>query len=121
MRPAVYILASKEQGALYVGVTSDIVGEMGRLRAGKANGLASRRGVTRLVYMENCEDMLAAVAREQQLTRWVRAWKITLIEEGNPSWRDLAVDLGLPPLRRSIRSWRFGWMTKRGREDEGRA
>ena len=96
--PAVYILASQKRGTLYIGVTSDPVGRIHQHRENLTRGFTSRYGVKRLVYIEFCETMDAAISREKQLKRWHRPWKINLIEATNPDWRDLALDYGLEPL-----------------------
>ena len=97
-QPCVYILASQKYGTLYIGVTSDLVGRLYQHRALGAQGFTSRYGVYRLVRFEMFEDMPTAIAREKQLKRWHRQWKINLIESENPQWADLAPGLGLPPL-----------------------
>jgi putative endonuclease len=96
--PCVYILASREYGTLYVGVTSDLIGRLWQHRAGEAKGFTSRYGVHRLVRFEQFGTMHEAISREKQLKRWHRQWKISLIESENPHWADLAVGIGLPPL-----------------------
>ena len=96
--PCVYILASRHYGTLYIGVTSDLIGRMWQHRNDALPGFTSRHAVHRLVHFEVFGDMIGAIAREKQLKRWHRQWKINLIEAGNPHWADLAVSLGLPPL-----------------------
>ena len=91
--PCVYILASDRAGTLYVGVTSDLIGRVWQHRRGVVEGFTKRYGVHRLVYYEPLETMEQAILREKQLKRWNRAWKIRLIEERNPDWRDLFEDL----------------------------
>ena len=97
-QPCVYILASREYGTLYIGVTSHLVGRIWRHRTGQLRGFTSRYRVYRLVRFEQFETMYDAISREKQLKRWHRQWKINLIESENPRWIDLAVGLGLPPL-----------------------
>src|SRR3712207_5476042 len=97
-QPCVYILASQPRGTVYVGVTSDLLGRLHEHRGGDIRGFTSRYGVSRLVRLEMFEDMTSAIAREKQLKRWHRPWKINLIEQDNPHWIDLAVDLGFDPL-----------------------
>jgi putative endonuclease len=97
-QPCVYILASRPRGTLYVGVTSDLIGRLYRHREGTLPGFTSRYGVSRLVRVELLGDMASAIAREKQLKRWHRQWKINLIEQDNPHWIDLAIDLGFAPL-----------------------
>ncbi|MFL9840548.1 GIY-YIG nuclease family protein [Sphingomonas sp. ST-64] len=96
--PCVYILASGYNGTLYVGVTSDLPGRIVQHRAGTFDGFTKRYGVTRLVWYEVGGTMESAIAREKQVKRYRRAWKMNLIERDNPRWDDLAVGLGLPPL-----------------------
>jgi len=96
--PAVYVLASQKRGTLYTGVTSQPVGRMIQHRDELIEGFTSKYGVKRLVHIEFFGDMENAILREKQLKRWHRQWKINLIEEGNPGWRDLALDYGLEPL-----------------------
>jgi putative endonuclease len=97
-QPCVYILASREYGTLYVGVTSDLIARLWQHRKGEVKGFTSRYAVYRLVRIEQFETMHDAISRENQLKRWHRQWKINLIESENPQWVDLAVGLGLPPL-----------------------
>jgi putative endonuclease len=88
-QPAVYILASKRNGTLYVGVTSDFVGRVSEHKQGLVDGFTKKYWVHRLVYIEFHDTMDEAIAREKRLKRWKRAWKIELIEKTNPIWRDL--------------------------------
>tara|TARA_B100000614_G_scaffold232035_1_gene226414 strand:+ start:378 stop:668 length:291 start_codon:yes stop_codon:yes gene_type:complete len=88
-RPCVYILASQPNGTLYVGVTSDLPGRVWQHRNDLANGFTKRYGVHRLVYVEAHDTMEDAILREKRIKKWRRAWKIRLIEESNPEWRDL--------------------------------
>ncbi len=87
--PAVYILASKRQGTLYIGVTSHLIQRIFQHREHAVKGFTSEYDVDRLVYFELHGSMEAAIQREKQLKKWNRAWKIRLIEEGNPEWRNL--------------------------------
>ncbi len=98
LSPCTYILASQPRGTLYIGVTSDIERRLSEHRLGDMPGFTARYGVKRLVWLEYAGDMDAAIAREKQLKRWRRAWKVNLIEAGNPEWHDLGEDLGFPPL-----------------------
>ncbi len=93
--PCVYILASQKRGTLYIGVTSDLPARMYQHRNGTTGGFTTRYNVHRLVHFEMLDDMPDAIAREKQLKRWHRNWKINLIEELNPEWNDLAVGLGI--------------------------
>jgi putative endonuclease len=88
-QPCVYILASQRNGTLYVGVTSDLVKRVWEHKNDAVDGFTRKYGVHDLVYYELHADMLAAITREKQLKKWDRAWKIELIETGNPEWRDL--------------------------------
>lgn len=97
-QPAVYILASVRNGTLYIGVTSNLMGRIVQHRDGLTGGFTKRYGVKRLVWFQMADTMDAAITREKQLKVWRRAWKIELIETGNPTWRDLAEDLGFDPL-----------------------
>ncbi len=87
--PAVYILASKPYGTLYVGVTSDLNQRMAKHVQGLFDGFTKKYGVHRLVYYEMHETMPSAIRREKRLKRWNRPWKYRLIEQMNPEWRDL--------------------------------
>ena len=88
-QPAVYILATRHMGTLYTGVTSNLVRRCWEHRREVAQGFTQRYGVHRLVFFELHDTMGAAIAREKQLKHWERAWKIRLIEEANPEWKDL--------------------------------
>jgi len=96
--PCVYILASRRNGTIYVGVTSDLVGRLHQHRTGAFSGFTSKHQVFRLVHFEMLADMEAAIAREKQLKNWRRAWKIALIEKNNATWEDLAIALGFEPV-----------------------
>ncbi|WP_303905065.1 GIY-YIG nuclease family protein [Thiohalomonas denitrificans] len=89
MQPAVYILASRRNGTLYVGVTSDLVKRVWEHRNNVSEGFTKKYRVHRLVYFELHEDMVGAIVREKRLKKWNRAWKLALIEKDNPEWRDL--------------------------------
>ena len=97
-QPCVYILASRSMGTLYIGITSNLMQRVHQHRSGTLPGFASRYAVHCLVRIEHYDDMHAAIAREKQLKRWHRQWKIGLIESENPQWRDLAVELGFPAI-----------------------
>ena len=92
-QPSVYILASKPHGTLYIGVTSNLVARIYQHKADLVAGFSQRYSVHRLVYIELHQEMYAALAREKQLKRWKRAWKVRLIEEKNPQWQDLYPEL----------------------------
>lgn len=86
---AVYILASKQNGTLYVGVTSNLPGRVWQHKNGVVEGFTTEYGVDRLVYFEMHESAESAIRREKQIKKWNRKWKLRLIEEMNPAWRDL--------------------------------
>jgi putative endonuclease len=88
-QPAVYILASKRHGTLYIGVTSDLQKRTWEHKRNLVDGFTKRYGVHRLVYYELHGDMMAAISREKQIKKWNRAWKLELIEKQNPDWKDL--------------------------------
>jgi putative endonuclease len=85
----VYILASKPNGTLYVGVTNDIVRRVHQHRKGEGSEFVEEYDVTRLVHLERFDDIEAAIRREKQLKAWKREWKLALIRDHNPTWRDL--------------------------------
>ncbi len=86
----VYILASKPNVTLYIGMTSDLVSRLWQHRNHVVDGFTDRYGVTRLVWYEVHETAESAIAREKQLKKWRRAWKVQLLSETNPAWDDLA-------------------------------
>ncbi len=94
-QPCTYILASQKLGTLYIGVTSDLAARIWQHRSGAAPGFTTRYRVYRLVHVEFFDDMPTAIAREKQLKRWHRPWKINLIEANNPGWDDLAATWGI--------------------------
>lgn len=87
--PCVYILASRRNGTLYIGVTSDLVKRVWEHRNDVVEGFTSRYGVHTLVWFEQHETMESAIARERAVKEWRRRWKLELIERHNPEWRDL--------------------------------
>ncbi|SON55081.1 GIY-YIG nuclease superfamily protein [Hartmannibacter diazotrophicus] len=87
--PCVYILASRRNGTLYIGVTSNLSARVHDHRTGIIPGFTSRYHVHRLVWFEAHETMEAAILREKQLKRWRRDWKLRVIENTNPEWVDL--------------------------------
>jgi putative endonuclease len=89
----VYILASRRNGTLYIGVTNDLARRMSEHKAKLVPGFTRKYGVDKLVYFEEYASVLEARARERSLKRWQRAWKIALIEKMNPQWRDLTDEL----------------------------
>jgi putative endonuclease len=88
-RSYTYILASKRNGTLYVGVTADLLKRMYEHREGLADGFTKKYGVKTLVHFDEFGDILDAIAREKQLKNWKREWKVELIEKENPDWLDL--------------------------------
>jgi putative endonuclease len=96
--PCVYLLSNRHYGAIYIGVTSNLLQRLVQHREGLLPGFTRRYKVHRLVHFEMFGDMERAILREKQLKNWHRQWKINLINAENPEWRDLAVRLGLPPL-----------------------
>jgi putative endonuclease len=91
---AVYMLASRRNGTLYIGVTSDLIKRTWEHREGFVEGFTKQHGVKQLVWYELHESADSAIAREKQLKKWNRAWKIRLIEKSNPYWNDLYPTLG---------------------------
>ena len=89
-QPAVYILASKRNGTLYVGVTSDLLKRAWTHKNDLIEGFTKKYGVHLLVYYELCDDIVSAITREKQIKKWNRAWKLELIEAQNPDWKDLS-------------------------------
>jgi len=89
----VYILASKRNGTLYTGVTSDLLKRIWQHRNKMISGFTEKYNVTDLVYYEIHEDPVNAIIREKQIKRWNRSWKIRLIETNNPEWHDLSETL----------------------------
>ena len=88
-RPCVYILASKPNGTLYVGVTGDILHRIWEHRSASVEGFTKTYGVYLLVHVEFYDTMPEAIRREKQIKKWRRAWKLELIEASNPQWGDL--------------------------------
>ena len=97
-QPTVYILASKRNGTLYTGVTSNLLARIQQHREGQVRGFTSKHGIELLVWFEQHPTMESAITREKRIKKWNRAWKMELIETGNPDWRDLAEDLGFESL-----------------------
>ncbi|MGB3865422.1 MAG: GIY-YIG nuclease family protein [Xanthobacteraceae bacterium] len=87
---SVYILASRRHGTLYIGVTNSLRRRLEQHRSGEGSEFVEQYGVHRLVHVENYERPDEAIAREKQLKRWKRDWKIRLIEEENLDWSDLS-------------------------------
>jgi putative endonuclease len=91
----VYILASKRNGTLYIGVTNNLARRVAEHKAKLVPGFTQKYGVDRLVYFETFASIPEARAREHSLKRWRRSWKIKLIEELNPDWLDLTNQINL--------------------------
>lgn len=90
MKPGyIYIMASRRNGTLYIGVTSDLLTRAHQHRNKLIEGFTKEHSCTLLVWFEGHGDIEAARARELQMKKWTRAWKIELIERENPQWRDL--------------------------------
>ncbi|MGJ8663597.1 MAG: GIY-YIG nuclease family protein [Marinicella sp.] len=87
--PYVYILASKKDGALYVGVTSNLVARIWQHKNNVVAGHTEKYKIKQLVYFEQHATMETAITREKQIKKWRRQWKINMIEKSNPNWNDL--------------------------------
>jgi putative endonuclease len=85
----VYILSSKRNGTLYIGVTSDLIKRIQEHKTKETKGFTKKYNVTKLVYYEQTDDIYSALSREKSLKKWHRQWKINLIEKDNPNWNDL--------------------------------
>ena len=92
-KPAVYILASKYQGVLYTGVTSNLPQRIWQHKHKLVDGFSRKYSADRLVWFELHAEMYAAITREKQIKKWNRAWKIELIESDNPDWNDRFEDI----------------------------
>ena len=103
---AVYIIASRRDGALDTGVTSRLVGRVLEHKRGDREGFAKRYGCKTLVWYETHEFMAPAIQRETSIKRWNRDWKLALIEQENPEWRDLSDGwFDLPPDAITLDPW----------------
>jgi len=89
----VYIMASKKNGTLYIGVTSDLAKRVDEHKKDLVGGFTKKYEVHRLVYYETARDSYSALSREKVLKKWNRAWKIRLIEKTNPGWKDLSEEI----------------------------
>lgn len=92
-QPCVYILASRKNGTLYTGVTSDLSKRLWEHKNDLCEGFTKKYNVHMLVWYEPHETMESAIAREKAIKEWKRKWKLELIERSNPRWRDLYSDL----------------------------
>ncbi|WP_257543131.1 GIY-YIG nuclease family protein [Sphingopyxis sp. DBS4] len=99
--PTVYLLASRRNGTLYTGVTSNLLQRIHQHREGLIPGFTREYEVKLLMWFEQHATMESAIQREKRIKKWNRAWKLELIETGNPDWRDLAEDLGFEPIGRT--------------------
>jgi putative endonuclease len=89
----VYILASRRNGTLYIGMTDDLSRRVEQHRSGAVRGFTQTYGVKMLVWREMHETRESAFQREHRIKKWNRAWKLKLIEQSNPAWRDLSDEL----------------------------
>lgn len=89
----VYIMASKKNGTLYIGVTGDLARRVWQHKNNVHEGFTQKYGVHRLVWYEVHREVTEAIQREKQMKKWRRQWKINLIEQENPDWKDLSDDL----------------------------
>lgn len=96
--PCVYLLASKRNGTLYLGVTSDLILRIAQHRDGSLKGFTSKYSIKRLVWFESHVSMDEAILREKRIKKWNRSWKLGLIEAQNPDWLDLAEQFGFDPI-----------------------
>ena len=92
----VYILASRRNGTLYIGVTNDLLRRAWEHREGAIPGFTRKYGVKHLVYFEEFDDIRVAIHRETRLKKWNRKWKLDLIESRNPEWKDLYEEMTSP-------------------------
>ena len=93
LSPCVYILASRRNGTLYVGVTSDLSKRIWQHKNNVVEGFSNKYRVHNLVWFELHETMESAIEREKNIKKWNREWKLRLIEESNPTWRDLSLEI----------------------------
>ena len=96
---SVYIMASKKNGTLYIGVTGDLPTRLVQHKQKQAKGFTAKYNIGHLVWWEDFEDVQLAIQREKTMKKWVRQWKINLIETTNPNWIDLTQQLlGAPSI-----------------------
>jgi len=91
----VYLLASRRNGTLYVGVTNDLIRRVCQHKQGLVEGFTKKYGVKMLVWYEQTESLESAIHREKQIKKWNRDWKIELIRASNPQWRDLYEEIAM--------------------------
>ncbi|MHB1141904.1 MAG: GIY-YIG nuclease family protein [Sulfuricaulis sp.] len=89
----VYILASRKNGTLYIGVTSELAKRIWQHKNKQVDGFTKKYNVDKLVYYEIHENAESAIQREKQIKKWNRRWKLRIIEKENPAWRDLYEDI----------------------------
>jgi len=89
MQSHVYIMSNNTRGTLYIGVTSDLIKRIWQHKEAFVDGFCEKFGLKSLVWYEIHEDIAEAIKREKQLKKWMRMWKIHLIEQSNPDWVDL--------------------------------
>lgn len=89
----VYLLASRKQGTLYLGITRDLIRRIYQHKEKLLEGFTSRYDIRRLVWFEAYDDPTNAIEREKEIKKWRRDWKIALIEKDNPEWKDLYPDI----------------------------
>lgn len=97
-QPTVYLLANRKNGAIYTGVTSNLLKRIQQHREGLIPGFTKEYGIKRLVWFEQHATMEEAIVREKRIKKWLRRWKIELIERDNLGWGDMAEDFGFAPL-----------------------
>jgi putative endonuclease len=93
MQSYVYILASKKNRTLYIGVTNNLIKRIYEHKNDLVEGFTKKYQVHMLVYYEIADEIVSAFEREKQLKKWKRQWKVSLIEKNNPQWEDLYNDL----------------------------
>lgn len=97
-QPAVYIMANRYRGTIYIGVTGSLATRVTSHRSGTFKGFTAKYGLKTLVWYENHETMTSAICRETRMKAWRRSWKIELIETINRDWKDLSDDLIYRPI-----------------------
>ena len=90
----VYILANKRNGTLYTGVTNDLLRRVIEHKGKEIKGFTEKYGIDKLVWYEQTNDIRNAIEKETQIKKWYRKWKLELIEENNPDWKDLFYEIG---------------------------
>ena len=108
LSPAVYILASKRNGTLYVGVTSNLCNRIAEHKHGVISGFTQKYNVKMLVWFKHFDSMELAIAEEKRLKEWQRKCKLELIEKTNPDWRDLFAETCELPLTMAVTPIKVG-------------